>query len=84
MTYILQSVPLSQEFIQTEMENCLNSLYDTNEMVFDYWLSELFDDDDDVKVQENWNESNLREMYKDVDSNRIQQLSELQVNSLFV
>jgi hypothetical protein len=83
MTYILQSVPLSQEFIQTEMENCLNSLYDTNEMVFDYWLSELFDDDD-VKVQENWNESNLREMYKDVDSNRIQQLSELQVNSLFV
>lgn len=83
MTYILQSVPLSQEFIQNEMENCLNSLYDTNEMVFDYWLSELFDDDD-VKVQENWNETNLLEMYKDVDSNRIQQLSELQVDSLFV
>ena len=83
MTYILQSVSLSQEFIQNEMENCLNSLYDTNEMVFDYWLSELFDDDD-VKVQENWNESNLREMYKDADSNRIQHLSELQVDSLFV
>jgi hypothetical protein len=83
MTYILQSVPLSQEFIQTEMEYCLNSLYDTNEMLFDYWLSELFDDDD-VKVQENWNETNLLEMYKDVDSNRIQQLSELQVDSLFV
>jgi len=83
MNYIIQSVPLSQEFIQTEMENCLNSLYDTNEMVLDYWLSELFDDDD-VKVQENWNETNLLEMYKDVDSNRIQQLSELQVNSLFV
>jgi hypothetical protein len=83
MTYILQSVSLSQEFIQNEMENCLNSLYDTNEMVFDYWLSELFDDDD-VKIQENWNETNLREMYKDVDSNRIQQLSELQVDSLFV
>jgi hypothetical protein len=65
------------------MENCLNSLYDTNEMVFDYWLSELFDDDD-VKIQENWNETNLLEMYKDVDSNRIQQLSELQVDSLFV
>jgi hypothetical protein len=83
MTYILQSVSLSQEFIQNEMENCLNSLYDTNEMVFDYWLSELFDDDD-VKIQENWNETNLREMYKDVDSNRIHQLSELQVDSLFV
>jgi hypothetical protein len=83
MTYILQSFPLSQEFIQNEMENCLNSLYDTNEMVFDYWLSELFDDDD-VKIQENWNETNLLEMYKDVDSNRIQQLSELQVDSLFV
>ena len=83
MTYILQSVSLSQEFIQNEMENCLNSLYDTNEMVFDYWLSELFDDDD-VKIQENWNETNLREMYKDVDSNRIQQLSEVQVDSIFV
>jgi hypothetical protein len=83
MTYILRSFPLSQEFIQTELENCLNSLYDTNEMVFDYWLSELFDADD-VKVQENWNESNLCEMYKDVDSNRIQQLSELQVDSMFV
>ena len=83
MTYILRSFPLSQEFIQTEIENCLNSLYDTNEMVFDYWLSELFDDDD-VKIQENWNETNLREMYKDVDTNRIQQLSEVQVDSIFV
>ena len=83
MTYILRSFPLSQEFIQTEIENCLNSLYDTNEMVFDYWLSELFDDDD-VKIQENWNETNLREMYKDVDSNRIQHLSEVQVDSIFV
>ena len=83
MSYILHSFPLPQYFIQTEIENCLNSLYDTNEMVFDYWLSELFDDDG-VEVQENWNESNLREMYKDVDSNRIQQLSEVQVDSIFV
>ena len=66
MTYILQSVPFSQELIQEEMEKCLDCLYDTNEMVFDYWMSELFDDND-VKVQENWNESNLREMYKDVE-----------------
>ena len=82
MTYILRSFPLTQEFIQTEMENCLNSLYSTNEMVLDYWLSELFEDD--VKVQENWNETNLREMYADVDSNRIEQLSQLQVDSLLV
>jgi len=66
MTYILNSVPFSQELIQKEMEKCLNSLYDTNEMAFDYWMSELFDDND-VKVQENWNEFNLREMYKDVE-----------------
>ncbi len=82
MTYILRSFPLTQEFIQTEMENCLNSLYSTNEMVLDYWLSELFEDD--VKVHENWNETNLREMYADVDSNRIEQLSQLQVDSLLV
>jgi hypothetical protein len=66
MTYILNSVPFSQELIQKEIEKCLDSLYDTNEMLFDYWMSELFDDND-VKVQENWNESNLREMYMDVE-----------------
>lgn len=82
MTYILRSFPLTQEFIQTEMENCLNSLYSTNEMVLDYWLNELFEDD--VKVHENWNETNLREMYADVDRNRIEQLSQLQVDSLLV
>jgi hypothetical protein len=82
MTYIIQSVPFSQDLIEKEIENCLNSLYDTNEMLFDYWLSELFDDD--VKMQENWNESNLREMYNDVDSSSTQYLSELQNDSLFV
>jgi hypothetical protein len=82
MTYIIQSVPFSQDLIEKEIENCLNSLYDTNEMLFDYWLSELFEDD--VKIQENWNESNLREMYNDVDSSSTQYLSELQNDSLFV
>jgi hypothetical protein len=82
MTYIIQSVPFSQDLIEKEIENCLNSLYDTNEMLFDYWLSELFEDD--VKIQKNWNESNLREMYNDVDSSSTQYLSELQNDSLFV
>ena len=83
MTYILQSFSLPEKFIQSEIENCLNSLYSTNEMLLDYWLSELFGDDN-VKIQENWNETNLREMYVDVDQNRIEQLSQLQVDSIFV
>lgn len=66
MTYILQSYKMNQDFIHSEIENCLNSLYHTNDMLFDYWLSELFDENDN-EVVEMWNEFNLKEMYADVD-----------------
>lgn len=68
MSYILESTKLSQSFIESEIKNCLNSLYNTNEMLFDYWLSELYGENDEMQI-ENWNESNLREMYNDVDNN---------------
>jgi translation elongation factor EF-Ts len=66
MTYIIKSYSMPQEFIDSEIENALNTLYSTNQMLFDYWLSELYDDEDQ-KVVENWTEGNLKELYKDVD-----------------
>lgn len=66
VTYIIKSYSMPQEFIDNEIENALNTLYSTNQMLFDYWLSELYDDEDQ-KVVENWKEENLKELYKDVD-----------------
>jgi len=68
VTYIIKSYSLPQEFIDSEIENALNTLYSTNEMVFDYWLTELYDDEDE-KLTENWTEGTMKELYKDVDYN---------------
>lgn len=35
-------------------------------MVFDYWLSELYDDENE-RLTENWTEGTMKELYKDVD-----------------
>lgn len=70
MTYIIQSKNFTQEFIHEEIENALTKLYITNQMVFDYWLSELYQDDDgEVKQLDKWNENTLVQLYDDVDSN---------------
>lgn len=70
MTYIIQSKNFTQEFIDEEIENALTKLYITNQMVFDYWLSELYQDDDgEVKQLDKWNENTLVQLYDDVDSN---------------
>ena len=66
MTYIIKSYSLPQEFIDSEIENALSTLYSTNEMVFDYWLSELYDDENE-RLTENWTEGTMKELYKDVD-----------------
>jgi hypothetical protein len=75
MTYIIQSTKLSFDFIESEIENCLESLYNTNSMVFDYWLSELYDEEDQ-KIISNWTEENLHEMCKDVEVNQLNVISE--------
>jgi len=43
----------------------LESLIDTNQMLHDYWVSELFTDEGDV-INEAWNVDNLRLIEKDV------------------
>jgi hypothetical protein len=69
MTYIIQSTALSEEFIHTEIEKCMNALYCVNDMVYDFWISTLFDDDGN-KRSRNWNEENLQELYQDVEDNQ--------------
>jgi len=83
MSYIIQSTKLSQDFIDSEIKNCLDSLYNTNEMLLDYWLSELYINlDTKEQCPDSWNEENLQEMYDDVDSNRNAVLEEAKVRPL--
>lgn len=55
--------------VQTEMNNAiaqgLNQLINLNQQVFDYWYSELFDENDDP-IMEKWTDQTLNEIEKDV------------------
>lgn len=59
---------MPSEFIEREIEKCLVIIFDQNQMIFDFWVSELFDKEVQ-KVLVNWNEENLKEMYKDIETN---------------
>jgi hypothetical protein len=50
-----------QKVIFSSLDNLLN----TNQQLFDYWYSELFDESDEP-ILEMWNEQNLYQMEKDV------------------
>jgi hypothetical protein len=56
---------MTQTEINTAIESAFNNLSDLNGQVYDYWLSELFDENDEVILSE-WNESNLKLMEDDV------------------
>ena len=57
---------------QVEINSAINAafdhLYNLNEQVYDYWISELFDVND-RKIVEKWNEQTLYEMETDVMQN---------------
>jgi hypothetical protein len=54
---------------QTEINDAISlafgNLADVNEMIYDYWISELYDDDGDL-IDEMWNERTLKLMEDDV------------------
>jgi hypothetical protein len=54
----------------SELNAAINSAFfnlaHSNAMVFDYWLSELYDLNENVMIEGNWNEQTLYEMEKDV------------------
>lgn len=51
--------------ITDAISNAFSNLAQLNQMVYDYWISELYTDDGDM-IAEMWNEQTLYEMEKDV------------------
>jgi hypothetical protein len=53
----------------TEIDNAINTAFgnlaDLNEMLYDFWISELYDEEGDL-VDEMWTEETVLEMEKDV------------------
>lgn len=65
MTYIIKSTALSEDFIHSQIESCVNQIELLNSKTFGYWIFQLYDDDGN-KISKRWNEENLREMMEDV------------------
>jgi hypothetical protein len=53
----------------TEIHNAINAAFgnlaDLNEMLYDFWISELYDEEGDI-VDAMWTEETVSEMEKDV------------------
>jgi hypothetical protein len=56
---------MSQPEIDDAIARAFANLAETNEMIYDYWISELYDEDGDL-VDEQWNTKNLKLMEDDV------------------
>lgn len=56
---------MNQVEVEVAIENALNNLYNLNEMIFDYWVSELYDTEEQ-RIDEKWNEEVLSTMELDV------------------
>jgi hypothetical protein len=54
---------------QAELHDAISlafyNLAQVNQMIYDYWLFELYDEEGDI-ISEQWNESNLKLMEDDV------------------
>ena len=55
----------NQEIIDA-IGSALNNLCENNEMLHDYWITELYDFTTDEPIEENWNEDNLKLIETDV------------------
>jgi hypothetical protein len=51
--------------IHNAISAAFGNLADLNEQLYDYWISELYDEEGDL-VDEMWTEETVREMEKDV------------------
>jgi len=53
----------------TEIDNAINAAFSNlsnlNEQLYDYWISELYDEEGDM-LDEMWSEETVREMERDV------------------
>ena len=59
-------IVMNQDYLNRCIEQALDNLSFLNEMLFDYWLSELYEDDDETMIVSMWNEQTLANIEKDV------------------
>jgi hypothetical protein len=52
--------------IDTAINTAFYNLAHTNQMVYDFWLSELYDVETNNIIEDKWNEDTVSEMEKDV------------------
>lgn len=52
--------------LHRSIEQALDNLSCLNEMLFDYWCSVLYEDDDETIIEHLWNEDTLATLEKDV------------------
>jgi hypothetical protein len=56
---------MNQREINDAIGLAFGNLAETNQMIYDYWISELYDEDGNL-VDEQWNTKNLKLMEDDV------------------
>ena len=57
---------MNQDQMNRCIEQALDNLSFLNEMLFNFWLSELYEDDDETMIVSMWNEQTLANIEKDV------------------
>jgi len=57
---------MNQDQMNRCIEQALDNLSFLNEMLFNFWLSELYEDDDETMIVSMWNEQTLADIEKDV------------------
>lgn len=60
-----EKTSMNQVEVEVAIENALSNLYNLNEMIYDYWVSELYDTEEQ-RIDEKWNEEVLSTMELDV------------------
>ena len=61
----MNATPMTQTQINDAISLAFYNLSQLNQMVYDYWLCELYDNQGEMIVSE-WNESTLKKMEDDV------------------
>jgi hypothetical protein len=56
---------MNQSQLTLSIYQSLENLFNTNQSLYDYWMSELYDEEGDP-IHEMWNEDTLNEMEADV------------------
>ena len=64
ITFVTET-PMIQAELNDAISIAFYNLANSNEMLYDYWLTELYDEEGDI-ISEQWNDRNLKLMEDDV------------------